>query len=171
MMWLEGKRWTVLLSLCWMLCFPSSHSLDIFQGVSQKTLSFYMCIIYILRGFYSGRLLYDFFQNLFMLVILFHISPSILSYHLHPHPQFNPYCSIAPLNTIVLHLPFLESASPWLLPVFSDLYGYSKWNIHYWRFKTNIHKWENTYDICLSGSRLPDSEWLFPVPSIYLGIT
>lgn len=53
---------------------------------------------------------------------------------------------------------------------FPDLHGYHKLE-NTWRFNTNIQRWEEMCDVCLSCCGLPDSEWIFPAASFYLWIS
>ena len=50
----------------------------------------------------------------------------------------------------------------------SILCGNSNWDINVYKFKSNIHKRGKEGDVCVSGSSLPFSAWLFTVLCIHL---
>ena len=50
----------------------------------------------------------------------------------------------------------------------STLCGNSNWDINVYKFKSNIHKRGKGGDVCVSGSSLPFSAWLFTVLCIHL---
>jgi hypothetical protein len=91
---------------------------------------------------------------------------------IYPSPHFLPHVIIPTslfsftLYIIALYLSFLKTLphiplSPWLFQM----------EHIYLEIKSSIHKWEKTYNICLSGSGLSREQWLVSAPSIYIWIS